>query len=1092
MNESYTIEAILRVRDQGYSKGFERAAGEAQGFVSATSDATKNARGFRDTMLGMASAIGITKAVGAAWTMVKNSVGSAMARIDTMEQFSRTIETMTGDTQLATLALDALRNASRGTAYGLDVMAKATQGFVSSGYDVLTVTGFVENWGNAVALYGDGSNATLERVTYQLNQMAAKGKANLGDLKSAMEAGIPVTQIYAEAVDMSTEEVAAALSSGKISAQDFFSTMDRAFREGSASFPVLTGAAKSAGSSWSASFSNMRAATTRGMTNIIQSIEKARKDANLPGMKDAVSGFGLTLERILTGVGRVLGFAARHFETFGTIALTAFTAFAGYKAAVAATDAIKKFSDGVQQSRGLVNAWLDASGRQVTAVKAYDVAIKSATTQEQIRAAATRLGITLKAEDMTMTAAGIALTEKQKIAIMAETGALTLKSILLSGLPLKQKAVAAAQLLWNKALAANPIGVAIVAITAFVGMVKLLARVTGQANEEYVKAKETAKEMAGSLDEATSSSKKLRDSYRDTTNDTVAVRREASTYIQQLKDIESSSDGAFAKQEKMQAVLSNLSRLYPDLTYEIDEMTGSLIGGTDALELQMDAMDAAAKRTAMQEALSEAYKRQVDLETAIAASTNEMRRQEETGQSLGWVVTAFGKTLASGPTKEYKELQTKIAEATAELGLNEQHIEALMEALGVMSEEQHAAALAADEHARSQEVLTAKFGVTTDAIVAFAEKTGEPLDEVGQQVVELASRFELSTDEVIAAADESGMALGDWAKKFDDEVSRASAAITKHADIITNGFEKLEQKSTISLNKYAENLRENQRAVDQWADNTETLMLAGVDQGIIAQLARLGPEGAAQAKRFVDELEALNKGALGKFDELTPAAQDKILTLQEAFQSGMTSAANAGRVALQAEDYVGMGEFVPSEMARGLVRGQKIVLEDSKALALTATKGLSGIASTFDRTGYDAGMGLRNGLSRSARSIYSTANTIANGVAATMRKALQTRSPSRVTEVVGEHTGQGLVLGMDKTTKDVLRSAKNLALAAIPSIDSGSSRVGTGAASGVDAIGHIPQGAAITLVMAGKAFRAFVADITSAQNQEAELMEVYA
>lgn len=119
--------------------------------------------------------MGVFKLLSAGVSMVSASVDKAMGRIDTMEQFSRVMNTMTGDVELTNKALDATREIVTGTAYGLDVAARSVQNFVSRGMEVQDATDTVRAWGDAVAFYGDGSNATFSSVTDALSKMQTNG-----------------------------------------------------------------------------------------------------------------------------------------------------------------------------------------------------------------------------------------------------------------------------------------------------------------------------------------------------------------------------------------------------------------------------------------------------------------------------------------------------------------------------------------------------------------------------------------------------------------------------------------------------------------------------------------------------------------------------------------------------------------------------------------------------------------------------------------------------------------------------------------------------------------------------------------------------
>src|SRR5699024_11158326 len=112
----------------------------------------QKASGF--TLGKLVGVIGITAALAKGFQLVKDSIGHAFTRIDTMEQFERVMTTMTGSSEKANEVLDTINDTVVGTAYGLDYAAKSTQDFVTSGMDVDKATDSVASWGDAVAFYG--------------------------------------------------------------------------------------------------------------------------------------------------------------------------------------------------------------------------------------------------------------------------------------------------------------------------------------------------------------------------------------------------------------------------------------------------------------------------------------------------------------------------------------------------------------------------------------------------------------------------------------------------------------------------------------------------------------------------------------------------------------------------------------------------------------------------------------------------------------------------------------------------------------------------------------------------------------------------
>ena len=79
--------------------------------------------------------------------------------------------------------------------------------------------------------------------------------------------------------------------------------------------------------------------------------------------------------------------------------------------------------------------------------------------------------------------------------------------------------------------------------------------------------------------------------------------------------------------------------------------------------------------------------------------------------------------------------------------------------------------------------------------------------------------------------------------------------------------------------------------------------------------------------------------------------------------------------------------------------------------------------------GYYAGAGFASGLAGSAGSIYAVANGIAAQVTATIRRALDIHSPSRVMKSLGGYTGEGFAIGMSDWIGRINDIGKEYALA---------------------------------------------------------------
>ena len=241
--------------------------------------------------------------------LLKNTIGrlgigdmsGAFNRMDTMSRFSKTASIMTGDAKMANAALQELKDNTLGTAYGLDVAAKSTQGFMTRGMDIGNAADQVRIWSDAVSFYGEGTNEQMQNVVDAVGKMYSKGTVEADQLDRLFDAGIGAAEMYAKAVGRSTSDVKEDLSDGKISSVDFIQTVSAALDKG-----VSHGAAKDAGGTWATTFSNMHAAFNRGWVNILQSVDDSLAAHGMPSLMKIVSGFGQKVESAMSSAGGVI------------------------------------------------------------------------------------------------------------------------------------------------------------------------------------------------------------------------------------------------------------------------------------------------------------------------------------------------------------------------------------------------------------------------------------------------------------------------------------------------------------------------------------------------------------------------------------------------------------------------------------------------------------------------------------------------------------------------------------------------------------------------------------------------------------------
>lgn len=320
--QSETLVAYLKAQDAGMTSTLGKVGAAMQ---KMSGQSAKASQGFMSKVKNIALATGIFKAVSAGIKIATGQIGAAFTRMDTMDNFQRNMTRITGSSQKASGVLEELKGATKGTAYGLNSVANATQSFANSAIPLKKTTQYAKDWMDAISAYGDGTTDTYDSVMLQLNQMASKGKANLGDLKSAMEAGVPVLQILAAQSGKTAQQVSDELSSGKVSAEEFMDAMHKAFTNGAGDFKSIAGAAKQAGNTWKGTFDNMKAAVTRGIVAMIENFDKMAKAFTGSSIKEWVAEFGKFMEDNLGKIGEFFGAVVQKLVPFKDAFLDAFS-----------------------------------------------------------------------------------------------------------------------------------------------------------------------------------------------------------------------------------------------------------------------------------------------------------------------------------------------------------------------------------------------------------------------------------------------------------------------------------------------------------------------------------------------------------------------------------------------------------------------------------------------------------------------------------------------------------------------------------------------------------------------------------------------
>ncbi|WZY01591.1 tape measure protein [Bacillus sp. FSL W7-1360] len=243
-----------------------------------------------------------------------------------------------------------------------------------------------------------------------------------------------------------------------------------------------------------------------------------------------------------------------------------------------------------------------------------------------------------------------------------------------------------------------------------------------------------------------------------------------------------------------------------------------------------------------------------------------------------------------------------------------------------------------------------------------------------------------------------------------------------------------------------------------------------------------------------DSMSSSMSSGMGNVSKSTGQEMDKVRKKVETSLKAMVSSFKQQMTALSAASKQGMNK-VTQAITFGMMKSLSAIRKYLRMMvsAMRSVQGQMRSAGIYAMSGFQSGLNAR------ASSVYSTARRIANNVASTMRRALQVRSPSRVTMAIGEFTGQGLQMGLQSMTRDVDRVSQDLASAAIPNIDDRQLKWNVASALRGLSTDHLMQirsdldsrvsidrqPANINIRIGGTEFRSFVSDITDAQQRTA-------
>lgn len=292
-----------------------------------------------------------------------------------------------------------------------------------------------------------------------------------------------------------------------------------------------------------------------------------------------------------------------------------------------------------------------------------------------------------------------------------------------------------------------------------------------------------------------------------------------------------------------------------------------------------------------------------------------------------------------------------------------------------------------------------------------------------QTEYEKTSQVQQAASEAMASAAENGsnrqvVAYENMSKSQQKAIDDMRTKYNELLETTTNMFEQIKYKSAISVDEMIANLQKNQEAVNNWATNLNTLAERGVNEGILAKLQAMGPQGGLYVQ------------------ELVNASDEKLATLNEVFTQGGESAMNGLTAGMDT------GALGITDKIKGIVQSQVSSLQEEIA------------AADFSSLGQEIPNGVSQGIEQGASTAGESSKNMANDIKESFTSEMDINSPSRVFNEYGGFITTGLAEGVDKGTNQPVSSVTNLAnqiKKPFDSLQSDFTYIGEMAMSGLDA-----------------------------------------
>ncbi|WP_138276124.1 tape measure protein [Enterococcus avium] len=235
----------------------------------------------RKSIENLASSIASIAIVSKAFSSLKESVGKAIDRIDTIDTATKSLTVLTGSSKVAKRVMDDLSDAIEGTPIALNEVALGAKKMVAAGMEGTKVKSVFKSIADAAYGVGNGAESIDPMIT-AFSRMQTASKLSLDPIRSLEDVGVPAIKILANQFNMSTDDMEKAISDGSINSLEAIDKLTEGMQKGTSGVAGATskmeGLAQSAADTISGSLANFRTSITSTITEVLSPFKNVMID----------------------------------------------------------------------------------------------------------------------------------------------------------------------------------------------------------------------------------------------------------------------------------------------------------------------------------------------------------------------------------------------------------------------------------------------------------------------------------------------------------------------------------------------------------------------------------------------------------------------------------------------------------------------------------------------------------------------------------------------------------------------------------------------------------------------------------------------